>query len=208
MTIILIIAISITSIIAFSNHNLFQKLLFNPYKVYHNKEYYRFITHAFLHADWLHLIVNMFVMYSFGTALEYYLKYLEANNVILINSTLCYLILFFTSVVVSSLITFKKYRETYWYNSVGASGAVSAILFCCIFLNPLEKILFWGILPIPGLLFGVIYLFYSHYMSKKGNDNINHEAHFMGAVYGFGYLILFNPKLFYGFINELTSIIK
>ena len=203
MTIIIVAITVLISIICFSNRQLFDKLLFNPYRVYHKKEYYRFITHAFVHADWMHLIVNMFVLFSFGQGLEMYLQELKQEGILNFPLPVYFLVIYFSALVVSSLTTLKKYRDSEFYSSVGASGAVSTVLFACIFFNPWQKLLFWAIIPIPGILFGVLYLWYSHYMSKRSNDNINHDAHLFGALYGLTFPILLDPRLFYVFINQL-----
>jgi membrane associated rhomboid family serine protease len=205
MTLIIVIITSAISIICFYERDWFERLQFNPYKVYHHKQYYRLVTHAFLHADWVHLIVNMFVLYSFGNGIEYYLKMLYAEGIIKFDPLLYYGVLYFLAIIISSLTTLKKFRDSEWYNSVGASGAVSAILFACIFFNPWQKLLLYAIIPIPGIVFGVLYLFYSHYMSKKGTDHINHDAHLIGALFGLAFPVLIEPKLFGVFIQQLTS---
>ena len=167
MTLIIVIITSALSIYGFSNRDFFYKFQFNPYLIYHRKEYHRFITHAFLHADWIHLIINMFVLYSFGTGLEFYLKQLQAAGILSFPYQVYYLIMYFSALVVSSLTTFKKYRDVHEYNAVGASGAVSAVLFACIFFNPWQKLLFWAIIPIPGIIFGVLYLWYSNHHGQE-----------------------------------------
>ena len=203
MTLILVIITSLVSLACFSNRDLFEKFELNPYKVYHKKQYYRIITHAFVHADWVHLIINMIVLYSFGKGLEMYLNYLKVDGMVRFPVPVYYLVLYFTAIIISSLTTLKKYRDIYEYNAVGASGAVSTVLFACIFFDPWQKLYFWAIIPIPGILFGVLYLWYSNYQSKRNNDNINHDAHFLGALYGFTFPILLDPKLFYVFIQQL-----
>ncbi len=203
MTIVIVIITSLISIVCFSNRSLFEKLELNPYKVYHKKEYYRVITHAFVHADWVHLIINMFVLYSFGTGLEYYFSYLKIEEILSFPIYVYYLSMYFSAIIIASLTTLKKFRDIPEYNAVGASGAVSAILFACIFFDPWHKLLFWAIIPIPGILFGVLYLWYTHYMSRKNNDNINHDAHFLGALYGLTFPILLDPKLLYVFLNQI-----
>lgn len=205
MTIIIVAVTAIISILCFYNHDLLDKLQLNPYKVYHNKEYWRLITHAFVHADWVHLIVNMIVLFSFGKGMEYYLQSLRVADVISYDPSIYYIIMYFSATVIASLTTIKKYKNNYSYNAVGASGAVATVLFACIFFDPWQKLLFWAIIPIPGILFGALYLWYSHYMSRKGNDNINHDAHFLGALYGFTFPVLLDPRLFYVFIQQLIS---
>ncbi len=205
MTLVLIIVTCIVSIVAFSNRVWMDKLQFNPWMTYHRKQYYRLITHGFLHADWIHLFFNMFVLYSFGTGIEHYFRYFDQQEIIRY-PILNYVFLYFSALIVSSLTTLKKHRENVWYNAVGASGAVSAVVFAFIFLNPWHKLYFFAIIPIPGIIFGALYLWYSQYMSKKSNDNINHDAHFIGAVYGFFFPVLIEPKLFWLFFNQLISL--
>jgi len=111
--------------------------------------------------------------------------------------------LYFGGIVIASLTTLKKYKDNSYYQSVGASGAVSAVVFTYIFFDPLSKLLFMFIIPIPAIVFGIAYLAYSHYMSKKEGDYINHDAHFVGSVFGFIYPLLIDPKLFLIFLNKL-----
>ena len=176
MTLIIIIITCIVSFICFNDSTWFRKLQFNLYQVYHRKEYYRLLTHGFVHADWIHLIVNMFVLYSFGEGVKYYFNTYSTG--ILRYPELVYLVIYLTSIPFASLSTLRKHKDDVWYNSVGASGAVSAVLFICIFFDPWRKIFLFAIIPIPGILFGIGYLYYCHYMGKKAGDNINHDAHY------------------------------
>jgi len=198
MTILIIIITAVVSVVAFQQHEIGYKYNFNAYQIYHRRQWYRIFTHAFLHANWEHLIVNMFVLFSFGTALWSYFYVYFGSNVLLL-----YLGIYVGGIIISSLYTLIKEKDNHNYNAVGASGAVSAVVFACIFFNPLSKIYFFGIVPIPGILFGGIYLGYSYYMSKKNVDNIGHDAHFWGAVYGFVYPIILKPSLLSNFFNQL-----
>jgi len=204
MTLIIVAITAIISILAFNREGLFYKLMMNPYQVHHRKEYYRLFTHGFLHADWVHLIINMLVLFSFGSAVERYFGSLESNGMIQ-NSSLMFLVLYLSGIIISSLSTQFKHKNNPQYNSVGASGAVSAVLFTSIFFAPFQKVLFYAVIPIPGIIFGVLYLVYSQYMTRKNSDNINHDAHFVGAVYGLIFPILLEPSLFSRFINEIMS---
>lgn len=202
MTIIIIIATAIVSLLAFNNSAIMNKLLLSPYQVVHRNEWHRVITHAFVHGDYVHLIVNMIVLLSFGLNVERLFN--ELLRLEIIGSvTFHFLTLYFGGVIVSCLTTLRKHKHNYYYQGVGASGAVSAIVFTSIFFRPLDKLYIMGILPVPAIAFGVGYLIYSHYMSRKGGDNINHDAHFVGAVFGFIYPILIDPKLFRVFLNGL-----
>jgi len=202
MTLFIIIATAAISILAFSNKQIMDKLLFSPYKTIHNKEWHLLITHGFVHADYMHLFINMFVLMSFGAAVEDIFGSLKLNGIIH-NATLNFCMLYFGGIVIASLTTLKKYKDNSYYQSVGASGAVSAVVFTYIFFDPLSKLLFMFIIPIPAIVFGIAYLAYSHYMSKKEGDYINHDAHFVGSVFGFIYPLLIDPKLFLIFLNKL-----
>ncbi len=200
ISIMLIIIISMTSIMAFSNKEVIRQFQFNAFKIYHKKQYYRLFTHALVHANWEHLVVNMIVLWSFGAVVEHCFEMNFGGN-----ATYYYLGLFVGSVIFSSAWSLLKERNNVYYNAVGASGAVSAVLFAAIFFNPWEPIYFFGVLPMPGIIFGVLYLYYSFYMSRKKLDNIGHDAHFLGAVIGFCTPILMRPSLFWDFVSLLFS---
>ena len=114
-----------------------------------------------------------------------------------------FLILYFWGMVAASVYEVWKYRNNQYYSSIGASGAVSSVLFTAIFLHPWDKIYFFAIVPIPGIVFGFIYLLYCQYMAKRDGDNINHNAHFNGAVYGLIFPVLLEPRLLQMFIQQL-----
>ena len=202
MTIIIIAITTIVSIISFQNDRFFSILLLNPLKFLRKKEYYRILSHGFIHADWMHLIVNMFVLFSFGRAIEGYFDQLKVMDY-LRYPNLHYLALYIGGIIVSSIPSIIKHRNDSRYNSVGASGGVSAVVFASIFFGPLN-ILYLYFIPIPGIVFGALYLIYSQYMAKRNKDNINHDAHFAGSVYGFLYPLLINIGLFKVFLNQLS----
>lgn len=204
MTIVFIIITTLVSVVAFGNDQVFSKMKFNPYQVYHRKEYYRLLSHGFVHADWLHLIVNMFVLYSFGSAVENYFDQLEAAEMMKYGKA-WYTFMYLAAIIFSSVTTLKKYKDNPLYNSVGASGAVSAILFCSIFFNPWAKLGLYFVIPMPAIIFGVGYLIYSQYMSRRNMDNVNHDAHFIGAVFGFLFPLLIKFSFINIFINQLLG---
>ena len=196
MTTYIIIGITaVISYMCFNNQELFYKLAFNPYRTIKNNEWHRLITHGFVHADTTHLLVNMFTFWSFGT-------YIEQGFEVLGFGTSGFLGLYFGGMIVASLYDLIKHKNDPYYNSVGASGAISAVLFNSIFFNPFGTILLFAIIPIPGILFGPLYLVYCQYMNKKGGGNVNHNAHFYGAVYGIIYPLLLEPKLLYAFLSN------
>jgi len=173
-----------------------------PSRIVHQGEYYRILSHAFLHADYVHLGINMMVLYFFGTYIEQKFSQLEEAGIIF-SGSFFFVLLYVISIALASLSTITRYRNQEGYSAVGASGAVSAIVFTYIFFAPLEKIYFYMVLPIPGILFGILYLAYSSYMSRRSSDNINHSAHFWGAVVGFVFPILLEPGLFLVFLENL-----
>lgn len=202
MTIILIAITVAVSYAAFNSPKLMGELQFNASKIIHKHEYHRLITHAFVHANWEHLLVNMIVLFSFGRADEMYFRYNFGNNHILY-----FFLLYFGGILASNIYALIKHRNNYFYNAIGASGAVASVLFTAIFFDPWNKIYFFGILPIPGIIFAGLYLFYSYQMSMKKSDNVAHDAHFLGALYGFIFPILINSALFEIFIDKLFRLI-
>lgn len=204
MTYILVALTALVSIPAFNNHEWFLKLQFNAYQIYYRKEFYRLFTHGLLHANWMHLIVNMLVLIFFGPNVERYLQYILGPNLQPL-SHLIYILFYFGAIIIASITSLFRHKDDVWYNAVGASGAVSAVLFFFIFMNPWELLYLYGIIPIPGIISGVLYLIYSHYMSRKGTDHINHDAHISGAIFGFIFPLLINFRLIFYFMDQLLS---
>lgn len=202
ITLIIVIVTAGISVVALRRRELLYRFDLSPYRIVHNKEYYRIFTHAFLHANYFHLGINMLVLYSFGTYIEQAFSRMQGEGVIF-SGPFFYLLLYIGSIALASLSTVIRYRDNDQYSAVGASGAVSAIVFTYIFFAPMQKIYFYMVLPIPGILFGVLYLLYSSYMSRRSNDSINHSAHFWGAVVGFIFPILLEPSLFHLFLENL-----
>jgi membrane associated rhomboid family serine protease len=158
-------------------------LIFYAPAIAQRKQYYRFLSHGFLHADYLHLGFNMFALYSFGTAVE---SMLYSNDCVFgTRGKLFYIILYIGGLIVASIPDYIKHRNNYNYRSLGASGAVSGVIFAAIALLPQLPIRFFFIpVDIPGYIFGLVYLAISAYLDKRGGGNINHSAHFWGAAYG------------------------
>ena len=202
ISLIIVIVTVLTSVAAFRRQDLFHRFDLSPSRIVHQKQYYRIFSHAFLHVDYFHLGINMLVLYSFGTIIEQKFFILEQEGVIF-SGTFFYLLLYLGSIAVASISTVSRHRNNEGYTAVGASGAVSAVVFAYIFFAPLNKIYFYLVLPIPGILFGVLYLVYSSYMGRRNKDNINHSAHFWGAVAGFLFPVLLEPALFMDFLDQL-----
>ena len=186
---------ALISLAAFNNDNLTQKLILWPRMMDKPEEYYRLLTSGFIHADMMHLIFNMITLYFFGEYVEQLFLMVGIRHEM-------FLVLYLTAIVASSLPSYLKQKDNLYYRSLGASGGVAAVLFAFIYFAPWQTISFWFI-PIPGILAGVGYLAYSAYMVKKGGDYINHDAHFAGAIYGFLFLIAFEPNHGLTFLNQL-----
>ena len=200
ITIIITIITVITSLLALSNEDLRGKLIFNPYIIHKKHEWWRFFTSGFIHADFMHLAINMLVFYSFGNAVESYFAEIYGAKAVIY-----FIFLYLGGLLISSAPTYAKNKNNYIYNSLGASGAVAAILFAAILFNPWNKIYIWGVIGIPGIILGPLYLFYEYRSSRKGGDNINHDAHFWGAVFGLVFPILLKPSLGLDFISNLVG---
>ena len=185
ITIIIIIATSIISFIAFSNHNLMDKFIFYPPAV-RRGQIYRFFSCGLIHADFGHLIFNMIALYLFGEAVE--LKFVEAFGPM---GKLVYLGMYVLALAASVIPTYINNKDNYHYRSLGASGAVSAVIFSGILFFPLAGLgLFFIPIRIAGFLFGILYLFVSGWLDKRGGGNINHSAHIFGALFGVGFTII------------------
>jgi|LakMenEpi03Aug12_release.lakeMendotaPanAssembly.Ray.scaffolds.fasta_scaffold109737_3 membrane associated rhomboid family serine protease len=200
ITIYIIIITVAVSLISFSRTDIFSKLTFSPYEISHRRQYWRFFSCALLHGDFFHLFINMFVLYSFGLAVERYYSFIFGNA-----STIIFLLLYISSVGAANVFSYYKHQNNSSFISVGASGAVSAIVFVSILFDPYRPLYLYGLIGIPGILLGIGYLIYSYYMSNKGTDNIDHNAHLYGAIYGMLFTIVFKPSLFLAFVFKLLG---
>ena len=183
--------------------DIFERMLFHAPSVHYRREWYRVISYGFLHSGWGHLFINMFVLWMFGKNVEATYAYLFGTK-----GHFLYLFLYLSAIIISTLYDLKKRKDDYNYRAVGASGAVSAVLFSYIFLYPTQSVYFFFIpIPIPAFIFGIFYLIYSSYMAKKNIDNVGHDAHFWGGVYGLLFLIPFNWELIFSFFNQIMDLI-
>lgn len=186
ITVIIIIITVLISITAFSNAKVMNDLIFYPPAVTNNNQYYRFITCGFIHADYGHLLFNLLSLYFFGQFVEGAFQYIFGGT-----GKMLYLAMYVLALVASLLPTYFKNKNNQYYRSLGASGAVSAVIFAGILLDPLNKIYLMFIpVGIPGFVFGPVYLLISAWLDRKGNDNINHSAHIWGALFGIAFLIV------------------
>lgn len=202
MVIAIIIITTLVSIMAFSNPELLSKLQFNAWDIRERRQGWRFFTYGLVHAGWIHLAVNMFVFWSFGRIVLQLYDYHFGGIALLY-----FLLLYVGGIMFSVLFDYGKHKHDPAYNAVGASGAVSAVVFASIILYPSGGIyLFFIPVEIPSPVFGILYLIYSAYMARRGRDNIGHYAHFWGAVFGLVFTIALKPVLFLYFIDELGNI--
>lgn len=199
MTWIIIIVTCLISLIALNRHDIFRSLAFHPSAIRYSKQYYRFVSYALIHADLMHLGVNMFVLYSFGSMVETYFSIFLGGK-----GSFFYLLLYIGGIIFSTLPSYGKHKDNPGYSAVGASGAVSAVVFSSIIFNPLGGMgLLFLPFVLPSVVFGLLYLILTAYMARKGKDNIGHDAHFWGAVYGMVFTIAIEPRLFMMFIEKI-----
>jgi membrane associated rhomboid family serine protease len=201
INLIIIIVTVITSIAGFSNPKLVNDLIFYPPAVSRDKQWYRFFSCGLIHADASHLIFNMLSLYLFGGFVED--KFVEIFDS---NGKWVYLLLYVSALLVSLLPTYSKHKDDYYYRSLGASGAVSAIVFAGLMIAPYVEVGFFIIPPIiPGFIFGPLYLLLSSYLDRRGRDNINHSAHIWGALYGVAFIIVAGRFVDYNAIGEFIN---
>ena len=196
ITLSIIFITGLISIIGFRQSRVIDELIFWPPAISKKNQYYRFITCGLIHADYMHLIFNMVTLYFFGTIMEaHYQGELGLQK-------WYYLALYIGALIVSNIPTYMKHRNDDEYRSLGASGAVSAVLFAFILLSPWQQIIVI-VFPVPAIIYGVLFLVYSAYMSRKGGDHVNHDAHFYGALFGILFTIAVRPDVIDIFWNEL-----
>ena len=195
ITLLLVIATVAISLIAWNKEELSRKWIFNPYTIAKYNQYYRFISSGFIHANWMHLLFNVFMLYMFGEIIEQLFIQLMGNF-----GKIVFILFYISAIIISAISTFIKHKHNPGYNSLGASGGVSAILFSYIVFAPMQDLCLYGLLCLPGIFWGGAYLIYSYYMAQRSGDNINHDAHLFGALYGVIFTILIYP-------NALSQII-
>ncbi len=202
ITKILSVIVFLVSLKGFSDLAFFEKYKHSPYSVFHYKEYYRMLTSGFLHGSYIHLFINLFVFWQFGQFVEINIFYAVFGSKI---GAIVYLLLVLLAVVAGNIHSTIKYKDNGYYGSIGLSGAVSAILFAYVLLDPWSKIYLYAIIPIYTVVAAVLYLLYSQWASKNSNDNVDHSAHFYGALFGLVYTIIVYPPIVPYFIDQLVN---
>ncbi|WP_131537564.1 rhomboid family intramembrane serine protease [Pedobacter nototheniae] len=184
----------VTSLYAFYDNGLYGKFMLHPYSVAKGHKVYSIITSGLIHKDWMHLFFNMFTFAAFAFTLEQLMGSWQFG------------LLYFLGLILSDLPTIFKHKDDFHYNSLGASGAISAVLFSYILFNPMSKIYIMFIpIGIPAVIFGIIYLVYCAYASRNSRDSINHDAHFFGALTGLIFTIIFVPGILQNFFSALLG---
>lgn len=187
ITLIIVILTCMVSIPAFNNAKITNDLIFYPPAITNNNQWYRFITCGFIHADFIHLAFNMFALYTFGRFVEGGFSELFGIG----RGKFFYALMYILALVFSLVPTYFKHKDDYAYKSLGASGAVSAVIFAGLLLEPRTGVGIMFIpIPIKGYIFGPLYLLVSTYLAKQGRGNINHSAHIWGALFGIVFVIL------------------
>lgn len=209
VTLIILLLTCVISFVAFSNERLTNDLIFYPPAVTNNNQWYRFITCGLIHADFLHLAFNMYTFYIFGNLVERtFVEIFDSSGKVL------YAIMYAAALVACLLPTYFKHKNDGYYRSLGASGAVSAVIFAGIILYPTMGLRIFPIpLDIPAFIFGPLYLIVSAYLAKKGHGNINHSAHIWGAVFGILFLLVTSQFLskfrpIQHFIDEVSGYLR
>jgi membrane associated rhomboid family serine protease len=196
-TVAIVVLTAAVSLIGLGNPKVIDALLLWPPAMRRNGEAYRLATYGLVHADFTHLLVNMITLYSFGTSMEgFYDDHLGRFG---------FVFFYVLALIASILPSYVRHRDDPLYRSLGASGAVSAVLFASILFAPWNLLLAFFFIPIPAIVFAVLYVVYSTWSQRKGQDNINHSAHLWGAAFGVGFTLAISPSTWQVFVRNLAN---
>uniref|UniRef100_UPI004048D856 rhomboid family intramembrane serine protease n=2 Tax=Roseivirga sp. TaxID=1964215 RepID=UPI004048D856 len=198
ITYILMAIIGLVTYFAWQRPEWHKRLMLNPYLTVHNRQYYRLLTSGFVHNNSMHLFLNLFTLYFFGLAIEqiFYTYFGDLGLAL-------YVILFISAIVVANYPTTLKHKNNPGYNSLGASGGVSALVLAFILFDPVRDLCLYAIICLPGYILGGLFIAYSVIMSKRNADNINHDAHLFGALYGMIFTLILRPSTLSTFIEAI-----
>ena len=196
LTLILIAVTVLVSWLAFDRPKLLDRLILWPPAIDRQKQYDRLLTHGFIHADWQHLLFNMITLFFFGRIAEQVIGSMIGP--------IGFLLFYLSAIVIAILPTYLRHRHDSRYRSLGASGAVSAVLFAFILVQP-WSLIFVFFLPVPAIVYGAFFVGYSIWMDRQGGDNTNHNAHLSGAIYGVLFMLLMEPRIAGVFLQRLMN---
>ena len=196
LTLILIAVTVLVSWLAFDRPRLLDRLILWPPAIDRNRQYDRLLTHGFIHADWQHLLFNMITLFFFGRVAEQVIGSMIGP--------VGFLLFYLSAIVIAILPTYLRHRHDTRYRSLGASGAVSAVLFAFILVQP-WSLIFVFFLPVPAIVYGAFFVGYSIWMDRQGGDNTNHNAHLSGAIYGVLFMLLMEPRIAGYFLQRLVN---
>lgn len=188
------------SLYAWNNQNIMNKWIMNPYSVQKYREYYRFLTSGFLHADYGHLFFNMLSLYFLGGIVEKYFAYYFGQQM----GGILYAVLYLLGIVIGNIPDYINHKNDNYYNALGASGGVSSVVFSAILFAPTITFIIY-FFPMPAFLYAILYTAYSFYMAKRNTDNIGHSAHLAGAAFGLVFTLILKPDLFLSCIAQIME---
>ncbi len=199
----LIMAVTVViSLLAWQKPAWLDAMMMSPYRIDRKKEYWRFITSGFIHADFAHLFFNLFSFYFFGTQLEYIFGIIFPGF-----GGEVFILFYLLAILVADLPTYFKQRNNPYFNSLGASGAVSAVIFAGIMFFPTEKIYLFGFVGIPGFIYAGLFTWYSIAMDRRGRDYVNHSAHLYGGLFGVLFITLTRPSTWVEFFSQILAML-
>lgn len=193
---------ALVSMAAWQRDSWMETMMMSPSRIAEHGEYWRFLTSGFIHADFTHLFFNLFSFYFFGTQLEYIFSVIFPGF-----GPWVFLVFYLLGIIVADLPTFFKQKNNHYFNSLGASGAVSATIFAGIMFFPTEKIYLFGIVGIPGIIYAGLFTWYSIEMERRGRDFVNHSAHLYGGLFGVVFVTLTYPQVWISFVQQIKAMI-
>lgn len=200
ITVIFIIITVFVSYQGIQNPSLQYKLTMNPVAILQHGQWYRVLTSGFVHANWMHLGFNMFSFYFFGELVEYIFGSMKGPM-----GGLYYIGFYLLGIIISDLPSLLKHGNNPAYNSLGASGGVAAVVFSSILFFPTNDVCLYGFICIPGFILGTLYLIYSYMKGEDMSDNINHDAHLIGAIFGLVFSVIMDPGVLARFVGQLAN---
>lgn len=193
---------ALVSMAAWQRDSWMAAMMMSPSRIARHGEYWRFLSSGFIHADFTHLFFNLFSFYFFGSQLEYIFSVIFPGY-----GPWVFLVFYLLGIIVADLPTFFKQKHNHYFNSLGASGAVSATIFAGIMFFPTEKIYLFGIVGIPGIIYAGLFTWYSIEMERRGRDFVNHSAHLYGGLFGVVFVTLTYPQVWISFVQQIKAMI-